>query len=287
MKKALLLIIIIFYSIGIIAQNSSNDIIYPLDNKKAIIGCKIVEVREGNLVLYMLNGVAIETRAIAIKNDGKYIDLKEFDIKLKIQPSTNNENLVDVSALSQNNANDTIFTNNWGIIGPCNIQEIQTPNKVLFKIDENDSIMKAIAIIRNNEFIDLKTIAKLPEVQQNIRSIDSLINLKYNDQSYFQYLYRYNKAQKNKRAGKYMTIAGVGITTFGIYTRVTGKGNMETIGTFIAIGGSVIAIIGTPLWISGSIKSKHNNAALENCKNPNISLNMGISENGVGLVFTF
>jgi len=92
-KKALLLIIIIVYGLGLIAQNSNDDIIYPLNKRKAIMQCQILEITEGNLVLYMLDGIDYEIKAIAVKRNGEYIDLKEFDIKPIVETQSDNDNL--------------------------------------------------------------------------------------------------------------------------------------------------------------------------------------------------
>ncbi|NOR86433.1 MAG: hypothetical protein GQ527_02370 [Bacteroidales bacterium] len=197
--------------------------------------------------------------------------------------------ILSLNSFSQENTKDTIFSTNWKIIGPCKIVEIQTPNKVIYKMDGEESLIKANAIIRNNELIDIKTIAKLPIQQRNMNAIDSIINLSFNEKNYFHYLYEYNKAKKLKTTGIVFTYLGLGTTLF---TSILLRSNLSTSSesrntALFFFGGLIIMDIGIPLWIGGKIKARNNLKALEKCKNQNISLNMGISENGVGLVLTF
>ncbi len=93
MKTIITLILFSIISISLFAQDLENDIIYPLNKKKAIVECQILEITEGNMVLYMLDGIDYEVKAIAVKRKGEYIDLKEFDIEPIIEPSSNNKDL--------------------------------------------------------------------------------------------------------------------------------------------------------------------------------------------------
>jgi len=77
MKKALLFFLFVIISISIIAQDLSNDIIYPADNSNPIRECKITNVSNGNLVFYKRNGIEQMIEAVAIKRDGQYVKLNK------------------------------------------------------------------------------------------------------------------------------------------------------------------------------------------------------------------
>lgn len=190
---------------------------------------------------------------------------------------------------AQEKAKDTVFSSNWTILGPCKIIKVQTPHNVIYQINGEEFSIKANAIIRDGEFIDFKTIGKLPIEQRNLKAIDSLINLNFKDKNYFHYMYEYHQAKKMKVTGIIFTYLGMGTVAIAslqlkaAYSNSTASRNA----TMVLLGGLVVMDIGIPLWIGGRIKAKNNVKALEKCKNSNTSLNMGISENGIGLVFTF
>lgn len=213
MKKALLLIISVVYGLGLIAQDSNDDIIYPLNKRKAIMQCQILEITEGNLVLYMLDGIDYETKAIAVKRDGKYIDLKEFDIKPIVEIQSDNDNLDEL----------------------------------------------------------------------------------YRGENYNYYFKESKKAKKLKATGMFFTALGIGTSVIGFRgLKSYIEANVEissskaaTNSSLLFITGLVIMDIGIPLWVAGGIKNSNNKKAMKKCKKPNPSLSLGISTDGIGLVYKF
>ena len=213
MKKALLLIIIIVYGLGLIAQNSNDDIIYPLNKKKAIMECQILEITEGNLILYMLDGIDYEIKAIAVKRNGEYIDLKEFDIKPIVETQSDNDNLDEL----------------------------------------------------------------------------------YRGEDYNYYFKESKKAKKLKATGMFFTALGIGTSVIGFRglrryigtDREISNSKAATNSSLLFITGLVILDIGIPLWVAGGIKNSNNKKAMKKCKKPNISLSLGISTDGIGLVYKF
>ncbi len=59
------------------------------------------------------------------------------------------------------------------------------------------------------------------------------------------------------------------------------------ISSIVFLTGLLIMDVGIPLWIAGGIKESNNKKAMKNCKKPDASLNLGVTENGVGLVYKF
>jgi len=79
--KIIFTFLLLIIGIHLMAQNSSNDIIYPIDEAKPIKNCKIIRIENGNLVFYTLMGKERSIKAMLIKKDGKYIDLSEDENK--------------------------------------------------------------------------------------------------------------------------------------------------------------------------------------------------------------
>lgn len=213
MKKTLSILIISLFSIIIYAQDTNDDIIYPLKKSKRIIKCQILEITEGNTVLYMLDGIDYEVKAIAVKRKGEYIDIKEFDIEPIIESPSNNKDL--------------------------------------------------------------------PEFWRG------------GDYNY--YFEESKKAKKLKATGMFFTALGLGTAVIGFrslrkYINEDGEirntsGARNT--SLLFLTGLVIMDIGIPLWIAGGIKYSNNKKAMQKCKKPDASLNIGISADGVGLVYRF
>ena len=213
MKKILILLIISLLSITIYAQDANNDIIYPLKESKPILNCQILEITEGNMVLYILDGIKYQTKAIAVKRNGEYIDFKEFDIKPILEPSSNTKDL--------------------------------------------------------------------PEI--------------WRGKDYNYYFEESKKAKKLKASGMFFTALGLGTSIIGFnnlrkYINKDGEIRNSTgarNASLIYLTGIVIMNTGIPLWIAGGIKHSNNIKAMQKCKKPDASLNIGVSADGLGLVYRF
>ena len=212
MKKLFTLLIISLISISTYAQGSSNDIIYPIDESKPIKNCKIINIENGNMVFYLLNGNEKSIKAMLVKKNGEYIDLSEDEAKTK-------------------------------------------------ETDQNNISPKLTR-------------------EENIK-----------DQDYNYYHQEYTSGQKRKKLGLVISTIGAGFSFFGYTTFNKGESSnndtASSLGAVLTLSGITMVAVGVPLWISGEIKSARNKKEMEKHSAPNMSLNIGISKNGIGLVFTF
>ena len=76
MKKLAILITILFYALVFFAQS---DIIYPTINKKDIRRCKIIDVKNINIVYYQKGTKTDSIEAIAILKDDVFISLSRIN----------------------------------------------------------------------------------------------------------------------------------------------------------------------------------------------------------------
>jgi hypothetical protein len=155
----------------------------------------------------------------------------------------------------------------------CTITEVKNINVVYYlKINVLDS-MEAIAIVRNDIFINLKS-SNLPLLFKN------------HDYNYYQK--KYKRAVINRNIGIGITILGIGtiILSYASYQaeRKTGMGCPLTI--MVASGAFIINSIGVAIWSSNSLKAMNNKKAMEMTK-PKTSLSFGTTNNGIGLVLNF
>jgi len=215
--KIIFTFLLLIIGIHLMAQNSSNDIIYPIDEAKPIKNCKIIRIENGNLVFYTLMGKERSIKAMLIKKDGKYIDLSE----------------------DENKANTEI--------------EIINPEQ-----NSNPQIIYEERII-------------------------------IKDYNYFHH--EYQRAKKIEKLGVIITVVGAGLSGFGFTSRSRGESTEDAtaskLGSVMLISGLAMVSVGIPLWISGGIKSRNNKAAMDQLKTPKTSFNLGISENGLAIVFVF
>jgi hypothetical protein len=76
MKKIFLSLLLLIASLLSFSQTTIGDIIYPQNSSTPITGIDIIEVYNGNHVKYTKDGEELSIMAIAIKQDGKYINLR-------------------------------------------------------------------------------------------------------------------------------------------------------------------------------------------------------------------
>ncbi len=77
MKSAFLIMVFVFSILMIHAQH---DVIYPEIGKTSIRKCTITNVTKGNVVHYVKDSLTSVIEAVAIKRDGKYMDLYPEEI---------------------------------------------------------------------------------------------------------------------------------------------------------------------------------------------------------------
>ncbi len=192
MKKLTLLISILFFAIVSFAQS---DIIYPTINKKDIRRCRIIDVKNNNVVYYL-------------------------------------------------------------------------------KGSETDSI-EAVAILRDNLFINLKSKNQL---------------LLYKNQDFNYYKKQYNHELIDQKIGMWITISGLGLfaTSFIVsnYSNKHSSYDGSPTAILIGIGAIINTSIGIGMWTSARIKAKKYKKAME-MTNPNVNLSFGTTKNGIGLILNF
>lgn len=211
MKKALLLLIIVIYSLTALAQKSAKDIIYPADQSKPIIICTIIKIEKGNIVTYNRKGSKQSIEAIAVKRDGKHIDLSEFVAKPIVEKP---ETLASV---------------------------VRAPQKET--INKND---------------------------------------------YLYYSELYDQAKRRKGLGGGLVFVGLSGAALSYFVMIKPNSYSPPKSGLIVFAVSFVIInIGTPVWISNSIKAANNKEAMAKYKKPEASLNIGVTSDGLGLVYRF
>lgn len=197
--------------------------------------------------------------------------------------------LSSLYSFSQDEYDDIIYPVSGGdSIAECQILKIKNWNTIIFEKDDFQDTVLAIAAIKNGRFIDFRT---RKEIKANAYPlIFSSTNEKEitKGEAFFQA--EYQKALKQKKGGAKFSLLGgaIGAITYGVMYR--NNKNNESTRYFIPalfIGGGVLFNLGTPLWISGSIKAIKSEDALLKLQDKNISMNIGLSGAGIGLVIKF
>lgn len=193
MKILVLLITILFYAIVSLAQS---DIIYPTKNEKDIKRCKIIDVKNINIVYYQ-------------------------------------------------------------------------------KGSETDSI-EAIAICKDNLFINLKSSHQIPL---------------YKDHDFDFYFNQYNNELVKRKTGIWISGSGIvlfaaSIVTFNYCNTHSSCSEMTPTPYLLGIGAIVGTSIGIGLLTSARIKAKKYKKAME-MTNPNVNLSFGTTKDGIGLILNF
>ena len=111
---------------------------------------------------------------------------------------------------------------------------------------------------------------------------------KLSDYAYYSDLY-YKSKEKKERG---ITFTAFGVVLSGVSIVIVAKQKVYSnaniiMGSAAYIVGGVFINVGIPKWISNTVKENNNRAAMETCRKSNISLNYGITENGIGLILKF
>ncbi|OYT17378.1 MAG: hypothetical protein B7C24_02745 [Bacteroidetes bacterium 4572_77] len=85
------------------------------------------------------------------------------------------------------------------------------------------------------------------------------------------------------------------INTISIASHLDEDGNIKAgeeddvlVPALFQMAGLITTLVAVPLWISGSVKANNNKKAMNKCTPQKYSsLNIGVSPNGVGLVYRF
>lgn len=161
------------------------------------------------------------------------------------------------------------------IIRRCSIIEVKEINVVYYLKKNVLDSMEAIAIVRNNLFINLKS--------------NNLIPL-FKNHDYNYYLKEYNRALINRKIGIGITGLGFGMAVVSIV--ILDLENMHStydgmiITVFVGLTGIIHTVIGVCLWTQSALKVKNNKKAMQ-MTNPITSLSFGATNNGIGLVLNF
>lgn len=82
MKKSVLftyfmLLLFLFPALSF-SQETHHDEVYPIDGGKPFLNCSILQIENNNEITFLYKGKEYETKALIIKKDGKFINLREF-----------------------------------------------------------------------------------------------------------------------------------------------------------------------------------------------------------------
>lgn len=197
--------------------------------------------------------------------------------------------LSSLHSFCQDKHNDIIYPVSGGdSIAECQILKIKNWNTIIFEKDDFQDTILAIAALKNGRFIDFRT---REEIKDNAYPlIFSATSEKAEVKGEEFYQIEFQKALKQKKGGAKFSLLGgaLGAITYGVMYR--NNKNNESTRYFIPalfIGGGVLFNLGTPLWISGSIKAKKNEDALLKLQEKNISMDIGLSGAGIGVVIKF
>lgn len=175
-------------------------------------------------------------------------------------------------------------------ITDCHIIKIKGWNTIIFEKNDFQDTVLAIAAIKNGRFIDFRT---RKEIKDNayplIFSIaDEDEKEMHRGEQYYQL--QYQNAIKQRKGGATLSLVGAftGITTYVIMYR-NSKNNHSTkmIIPTMFFGGGILFNLGTPFWISGGIKAKKSEEAMLKEQHKDISINFGMTNNGISIVFGF
>lgn len=190
-------------------------------------------------------------------------------------------------SFGQKQSNDVIYpTHGNDSISFCKIIKIRKGNQVIYQHLGIQDTVDAIAVVKKGIFIDFRT---YEEIKSDVYPMLQPQNLEdKGEQSYIHYQSEYKKHSTQKDIGMTFTaIGGVLLATSFILAKSNSQSNNNQLGTITMVIAGVGINIGAPLWISSYFKAENNRLAMERCKKPEVSLNYGVTENGLGLILKF
>lgn len=187
---------------------------------------------------------------------------------------------------SQNDFTDEVYPSNGE--KPylnCMILEIENDNIVTFIYQDQKYTLQAISIKKDGKYIDFSEFVEetpqknLKDNKQEISNlnVDNEVILLYRGHDYDYYLQKSLKARKKRNTG-------IMLTGFGVLTSIIGYRQHYS---SVLILGSLCIEGGIATWIVGGIVNHNNKKAMKQFDRDKLSLNMGATNNGVGLVLRF
>lgn len=168
----------------------------------------------------------------------------------------------------------------------CKIIKIRKGNQVIYQHLGIQDTVEAIAVVKKGVFIDFRTYDEIKHEVYPILEPNEAEDR--GEQSYIHYQSEYKKYSTQKDIGMTFTaIGGVLLVTSFILAKNNSQSNNNQIGTITMVLAGIGINIGAPLWISSYFKAENNRLAMERCKKPEVSLNYGITENGLSLILKF
>lgn len=197
--------------------------------------------------------------------------------------------LFSLFSIGQNNYSDVIYpVSGEDSIVDCQILKIRNWNTIIFEKDDFQDTVMAIAAIKNGRFIDFRT---RKEIKDNAYpSLFSIYKEKEIEKGYKYYQLEYQKAVQQRKGGARFSLLGafLGATTYLVmYSNNKNEKPTRYVFPALFIGGGILFNLGTPLWISGSIKAEKSEEAMLEHEQKGISMNVGLTNNGIGLIVKF
>lgn len=189
-------------------------------------------------------------------------------------------------SLGQNNYSDVIYpVPGVDSITNCYIIEIRKWNTIIFEKNNNQDTVDAIAVVKKGRFIDFRTREEIKNNAYPILNTGKTGEQQVNDYKYYEF--KYKNTLHAKRTGAVLSILGAacGLTSLYLIEDESQVNGLYT--SILFFSGGFLFNLGTPIWISNSIKAKKNKEAMLKQQQKDYSLNMGMTNNGIGLIIKF
>lgn len=192
-------------------------------------------------------------------------------------------------SFAQNKYKDVIYPEpGLDSIADCHILKIRKWNTIIYEKDDAQDTVKAIAVVKKGRFIDFRS---REEIKNNTYPILNSPPIQKEEEILTGeelYQFNYKKAVNQKRTGLVVACIGVGCSITAIYSlSQNGDFLSPSLSSSIFIAGGVLFNFGVPMWISNSVKAKKSKEAILKFQDKQISMNIGVTNNGAGLVIKF
>ncbi len=185
--------------------------------------------------------------------------------------------LLSTFFLKAQQCKDVIYpTKGESIIFNCCIDEVKYGNMVRYTKNDSTSFIEAITIVKDGITLELKPNKAVSSSQEN--------NGLYKGHDYNFYQQEYKQAKKLRTTG--IIIASVGLfggAALGTILAVTDNPLGAQVSFFV---GTIVLGTGTAILLVGAGKANNAKKAMDAAKNQS-NLSLGLSNNGIGLIFTF
>lgn len=192
-------------------------------------------------------------------------------------------------SFAQNKFKDVIYPEpGLDSISDCHILKIRKWNIIIYEKEDAQDTVKAIAVVKKGRFIDFRS---KEEIQNNTYPILNSPPIQKEEEVLVgleSYQYNYKKAINQKRSSLIVACIGVGCSLTAIYSlSQNGDFLSPSLSSSIFIAGGVLFNFGVPMWISNSVKAKKSKESILKHQDKEISMNVGITNNGIGLIVNF